>query len=243
MRYCFVIPNYNHVEYIEVLLEKLSAFNFPIIMVNDGSTPTITEQLKQLDHTFELLSVIHHQENQGKGGAVQTGIKQAFALGYDYAIQIDADGQHCLDDIHILLELSKQHPDCVVSGKPVYDESVPKHRYLARYITHFWVMVETLSLQLEDTMCGFRVYPLKPCHQLFKQVSLGKRMDFDIEILVRLFWRGVETKFIPTKVIYPPDGISHFKALNDNLRISWLHTRLCFGMLMRLPILIFRKCR
>lgn len=210
-------------------------------MVNDASNEEVTTKLITLDENYDSLTLIHHEENQGKGGAVQTGLLYAGNNGFEYAIQIDADGQHSLEDIERLLSLSKQFPNDVISGKPVYDESVPKHRYWARYITHFWVVVETLSMQLKDTMCGYRVYPLKSTVKLVNEVKLGKRMDFDIEILVRLFWRGVKTQFFDTKVIYPESGISHFRALEDNLRISWMHTRLCFGMLLRSPVLIMRK--
>lgn len=241
MRYCFIIPNYNHTQYIEMLVNALALYEFPIVMVNDASDRDVREKLIAVEAETDQLTVIHHAINQGKGGAVQTGLNYAHQQGYDYAIQVDADGQHCLDDLDALLSLSQQYPKDVISGKPVYDESVPKHRYWARYITHFWVMVETLSTQLKDTMCGYRIYPVKPCVELLEQVSVGKRMDFDIEILVRLFWRGTNTTFLDTKVIYPESGVSHFRAVEDNIRISWMHTKLCFGMLIRLPVLLMRK--
>ena len=65
-------------------------------------------------------------------------------------------------------------------------------------------------------------------------------MDFDIEILVRLYWEGCDIDFVETRVIYPENGISHFDALWDNVKISWMHTRLFFGMLPRAPKLIAR---
>jgi len=241
LKYCFVIPNYNHADYIAKLMDALEGFGFPIIMVNDASDAHIKAQLMALTKQHPLLTLLHHEVNQGKGGAVQTGLLFAHEKGFEHAIQIDADGQHCLDDIHTLLTLSQTHPADVISGKPVYDDSVPKHRYWARYITHFWVVLETLSFKLKDTMCGYRVYPLAPTVALINQVKLGKRMDFDIEVLVRLFWRGTTTQFFDTKVIYPELGISHFKAFEDNVRISWMHTRLCIGMLIRLPTLLVRK--
>ena len=129
----------------------------------------------------------------------------------------------------------------MISGCPIYDSSVPKHRYLSRYITHFWVWVETLSFDIVDSMCGFRVYPLSAVEDLMSKQTLGKRMDFDIEILVRLYWQGVKVTFLPTQVIYSENGVSHFRALHDNVGISWLHTRLFFGMLLRSPKLLWRK--
>jgi len=103
------------------------------------------------------------------------------------------------------------------------------------------VWIETLSLQLKDSMCGFRVYPVAPTLRLVNSVPLGKRMDFDTEVMVRLYWQGNTSYFLPTRVTYPENGVSHFDALHDNLRISWMHTRLFFGMLPRIPSLLFRR--
>ncbi len=241
MSYCFVIPNYNHTVLLDQLIATLAQFNLPIIMVNDASHRQATQIFRDLAAKHHCLSVIEHTVNQGKGGAVQTGLNAAFEQGYSHVLQVDADGQHNLDDVEKLIAESKLHPEALISGKPIYDESIPKHRYLARNITHFWVWIETLSFKIKDTMCGFRVYPLASTIKLIQQTKLGKRMDFDIEVMVRLSWKNVELRFIDTKVDYPEHGISHFRALEDNILISWLHTRLFFGMLPRIPTLLFRK--
>ena len=129
----------------------------------------------------------------------------------------------------------------VVTGQPVFDTSVPKARLYGRYATHVWVWINTLSFDIRDAMCGFRVYPLAPTLRLFDDVAIGRRMDFDVEVLVRLYWRGLRVVNLPTRVTYPADGVSHFDVLRDNLRISWMHTRLFFGMLPRAPMLLWRK--
>jgi glycosyltransferase involved in cell wall biosynthesis len=241
--YCIVIPNYNHTILLDELIAKLMQFNLPIIMVNDGSSVDATQFFRDLSKKHPNLSVIEHQNNQGKGGAVQTGLRTAFEQGFSHALQVDADGQHDLGDVNKLITESKNFPEALISGKPIYDESIPKHRYYARNITHFWVWVETLSFQIKDTMCGYRVYPLASTVQLLQQKKLGKRMDFDIEVMVKLFWKNIDLRFIDTAVDYPEHGVSHFRALEDNILISWMHTRLFFGMLPRIPQLIFRKFR
>ena len=187
------------------------------------------------------MSLIRHSCNQGKGAAVMTGLRIAFKQGFTHALQIDADGQHDHSDIPNFIECSREYPKKIVSGQPIYDNSVPKSRLYGRYISHFWVWIETLSFSIKDSMCGFRVYPLDPIMSLLKDTTLCQRMDFDTEILVRLYWRGISTHFIKTRVVYPLDGISHFNNLMDNWRITKLHTRLFFGMLKRLPCLIKRK--
>ncbi|MBU2979660.1 glycosyltransferase family 2 protein [Alteromonas sp. C1M14] len=240
-KYCIIIPNYNHHQQIHEVVRTLAPFNLPIFMVNDASSDKTRDVLEALEQDTPLLTLVHHQTNQGKGGAVQTGLNTAYAQGFTHALQIDADGQHNLADIAPMLALSQNNPKAVISGAPVFDDSIPKHRFISRYITHFWVTIETLSFALKDTMCGFRVYPLAPYDSLQRRVPLGKRMDFDIEILVRLYWQNTPVIFRPTKVTYPEDGASHFKLFKDNLLISWMHTRLFFGMLRRIPSLLGRK--
>ncbi|RLV60526.1 glycosyltransferase family 2 protein [Parashewanella curva] len=235
MRTAIVIPNYNHKDAISETLEKLTDFGLSCYLINDGSDLETTVLLESLETKYSWVTLIHHSNNQGKGGAVITGLKAAFEDGYSHAIQIDADGQHNLNDIPKMLSMAAQYPDSVISGLPEYDESIPKGRLYGRYITHFWVWVETLSFEIKDSMCGFRVYPLCATVGLIESESLGKRMDFDIEILVKLHWRGTRVKHVPTAVIYPENGVSHFQGLHDNLRISKLHTKLFFGMLARIP--------
>lgn len=238
---CAVIPSYNHSAKLAVITESLLAKGLPVIIVDDASSKEHKNKLKQISNSHTDIELVRHDENQGKGGAVITGLLKAQQMGFSHALQVDADGQHDLADINALLEMSKTFPQALVSGQPIYDDSIPKGRLWGRSITHFWVHIETLSLQVKDTMCGFRVYPLAASCQLIQQVTLGKRMDFDIEIMVRLFWRHVPVKFVKTKVDYPEDGQSHFRALHDNVLISWLHTRLVFGMLVRSPMLIAQR--
>ncbi len=238
---CAIIPSYNHSAKLAPITAALLAKNIAVIIVDDASTVEHSTVLAEISDGDDNIHLISHQINQGKGGAVITALMAAQRLGFSHALQVDADGQHDLNDIDALLELSLQYPLALISGKPVYDDSIPKSRLWGRSITHFWVHIETLSLQVKDTMCGFRVYPLATSCQLINQVSLGKRMDFDIDIMVRLFWRNVDIKFIPTKVDYPEDGQSHFRALHDNVLISWLHTRLVIGMLVRLPYLVMSR--
>ncbi|WP_416306503.1 glycosyltransferase family 2 protein [Neptunicella sp. SCSIO 80796] len=240
MNCCAVVPTYNHHQQLSAVCQQLIAFNLAVILIDDGSNDETAQVIDELARTADI-SLIRHNHNLGKGAAVINGFKMALQSGFTHALQVDADGQHNLADIPALLDLAKRHPDKIVSGLPVYDDSIPIGRKYGRYITHFWVWIETLSLSVKDTMCGFRIYPLKPCIALTEQYNIGARMDFDIEIMVRLYWRGVESIFLPTRVIYPQQGLSHFQPLQDNLRISWLHTRLFFGMLMRLPILLSRK--
>ncbi|WP_299019764.1 glycosyltransferase [uncultured Photobacterium sp.] len=237
---CFLIPCYNHGRTVPAVIDSLLSFQYPIIIVDDGSDcdtkAILAEQAKRENVTLVTLS-----ENQGKGSAVMAGIYEAFRQSFTHAIQIDADGQHDLDALPKLIDESSSHLTSLVSGQPVYDDSVPKARLYGRYATHIWVWIETLSFAIKDSMCGFRSYPIGRTIKVLERNKIGRRMDFDTEILVRMYWDGCDIRFVDTKVIYPEGGISHFDALWDNIKISAMHTRLFFGMLPRIPALLKRE--
>jgi glycosyltransferase involved in cell wall biosynthesis len=236
---CILIPCYNHGGTMDATLRRASSHGLPIVVVDDGSEPQCQAILQGLAEQYaEQVSLLRLPQNGGKGAAVCRGLRYAAEQGYSHAIQVDADGQHSIEDISVILDISKAAPEAVVSGVPIYDQSVPMGRLLGRYITHFWVWVHTLSFKIADSMCGFRVYPLAATEQLLDSRDISLRMDFDIEIIVRLFWQGCPIINFPTRVTYPEEGVSHFEMLADNLRISRVHTRLFFGMLLRLPWLL-----
>ncbi|MEF1255081.1 glycosyltransferase family 2 protein [Vibrio sp. M260112] len=239
---CFVIPCYNHGSTIAAVVSSLKPFDLPFIIVDDGSNANTKQALIDFAEQ-DNVTLVTLAQNQGKGGAVMAGIRHAHQLNFSHAIQIDADGQHDIDALPALISCSQHNPDCLVSGQPIYDDSVPKARLYGRYATHVWVWIETLSLTIKDSMCGFRAYPVNKTIAVLDKYDIGTRMDFDIEILVRMYWEGVDIEFVETRVIYPEGGISHFDALWDNVKISWMHTRLFFGMLPRAPQLIARKRR
>ncbi|WDF93852.1 glycosyltransferase family 2 protein [Aeromonas dhakensis] len=240
MNPCLLIPCYNHAGPLAAVLARLAEFELPCLLVDDGSEPVAAAALDALAAQHPWVSLLRHPHNQGKGGAVMTGLRRAHELGFSHALQVDADGQHDLTDLPALLAEARQHPAALVSGRPLYDDSVPKGRLYGRYITHVWVWIETLSFAIKDSMCGFRVYPLAPTCALLERVALGRRMDFDTEVMVRLHWAGVPMRFVPTRVIYPVDGRSHFRLFRDNLDISWMHTRLVCRLLWDL---LLRLCR
>ncbi|MFJ3056665.1 glycosyltransferase family 2 protein [Herbaspirillum sp. NPDC087042] len=237
-----VIPVYDHEQAIGAVVEAVLRQGFPCVLVDDGSSASCARVLQDLAaaHT-DRVTMLVHAVNQGKGCAVMTGMRHAAASGYSHALQIDADGQHDCDDIPRFVAASQEAPLAVINGRPIYDESVPKGRLYARYLTHVWVWINTLSLDISDSMCGFRLYPLAPTVQLMRSAHIGRRMDFDTEILVRLYWRGLQVHNLPTRVHYPTDGVSHFRVWLDNVLISRMHARLFAGMLLRAPLLLARR--
>lgn len=235
---CALIPCYNHGKTLAGVVSALINQGLDCLVVDDGSDLDTKQDIDALSKQYPQCQIICLSENKGKGGALTEGFRVAHQLGYSHALQVDADGQHDLNCVNALLKMAEETPHKLISGQPIYDNSVPKSRLYGRYVTHFWVWVETLSFSLKDSMCGFRVYPLIETLGILEAYPVGQRMDFDTEIMVRLYWDGIDSRFLPTKVSYPETGISHFDVVKDNIRISKMHTRLFFGMLLRIPKLL-----
>jgi glycosyltransferase involved in cell wall biosynthesis len=240
---CLLIPVYNHEGPLPSLVARLKPHGLPCILVDDGSDEPCATVMDDLAAREPWLSLVRLARNGGKGSAVKAGLLAARRGGYSHAVQIDADGQHDPGDLPRFLAAAEAHPAAVVTGRPIFDESMPRLRYYARYLTHVWVWINTLSFAIADALCGYRVYPVAACADLVGANRLGDRMDFDVEILVRLHWQGVAVVPVPTRVGYPEDGVSHFRPWADNLLISRMHARLFFGMLKRLPDLLRRRFR
>lgn len=237
-----VIPVYNHEEAIGIMVAGVRRHGIDCLLVDDGSRPSCARVLDALAAADVGVHLERLPENRGKGGAVIAGLRAAATrLGATHALQIDADGQHDAADIPAFLALALENPQAIVCGAPVFDKSVPRGRLYGRYLTHVWVWINTLSFDIRDSMCGFRVYPLSRVLPLIDLEPMGLRMDFDTEVMVHAHWRGIPVVNRETRVTYPLDGVSHFDVVRDNVRISTMHARLFFGMLWRLPRLLWRK--
>jgi glycosyltransferase involved in cell wall biosynthesis len=238
-----VIPVYNHELAVPAVAATLRQHGLPVVLVDDGSAERCRLALEKLSAQSGD-ALVRLPVNRGKGAAVIAGLREAQKRGYTHALQVDADGQHDLTDVPKFLAAAEAEPEAIVCGRPVFDASIPKVRFLSRYITHALVWLQTLSLsQVRDSMCGFRLYPVRTVLEVVDRDGVGTRMDFDVELLVKLVWRGRVLRWIDTRVSYPTDGISHFRMLSDNLRLAGMHVRLVLGMLWRSPLLLWRRMR
>lgn len=236
-----IIPCYNHSDAFELFSPRIAETGIPTIVIDDGSEPDQSAHLEQICKTHGF-KYIYKTPNGGKGSAMNAGFNATKDMGFTHGLQIDADGQHDVADVKKFLDIAKENPLCLIIGNPIYDNSAPRARRIGRKITDFWVAVETLNLHMPDAMCGMRVYPLSDTCAEMKHLRFH-RMGFDIEILVKLYWRGLKIIPVPTRVIYPPNGRSNFKMLRDNLYISLLHTYLCVIMPFGICKRIFRHAK
>lgn len=239
---CVIIPTFNNPLTVRAVVETVREYVPDIVLVDDGSDAPGRQAVAELGE-LGLAHAVHRESNGGKGAAVKTGFEEARRLGFSHALQVDADGQHSLEDIPRFLEQAQERPEALILGQPIFDETQPSGRAIARKISVFWVNFETAGPVIADPQCGFRVYPLEAA---IAARARGNRMEFDLEIPVRMVWAGTPVVNLPTRVRYLTEeegGISHFQLVRDNLRISWLHTRLCTTVVWRWLTRPFRRRR
>lgn len=239
-----LIPSYNTGETVYRTVREARQQWEPVWVVVDGSSDGTDQGLREMATSDPGLKVFVLPHNQGKGSAILHGLHAAAEAGFTHALAMDADGQHPAGMIPQFMALSQQNPDAVVLGRPVFDASAPALRVRGRKISNWWTNLETLWQGVGDSLFGFRVYPVKPLQEVMKNSPWMRRFDFDTEAVVRLCWRGIRPLNLdsPVKYLRPEEGgVSHFNYLRDNILLTWMHTRLFFGFLIRLPLLLWRR--
>lgn len=221
LRICVVIPVFdNPGTAANVVARALAAAPFPVLVVDDGSARPVSELLPE----HARLTVLRLAENQGKGMALRAALAWCLARGFTHLISLDGDGQHYAEDIPALAAEALAHPWNLVIGERRMDSTAPGISHFGKHFSNFWVRYQSDGI-VRDSQSGFRAYPL-----FFLQTMrfLTRRYDFEIEVLVRLLWRGVEVSHVPVRVLYQPAGerVSHFRKFRDNARISLLNTLL-----------------
>jgi glycosyltransferase involved in cell wall biosynthesis len=241
-----LIPSYNPGPAVVATVTAARAAWAPVWVVVDGSTDGSIALLNDLAARDPQLRVLVLPENRGKGAAVLDGLEAARALGYTHALTMDSDGQHPAELIGDFMAASLQRPDAMVLGRPVVDASAPLLRVRGRRISNAWTDLETLGAGIDDSLFGFRVYPIEPLIAVMRGQPWMRRFDFDTEAVVRLAWRGVKpvNRDAPVKYLSAEEGgVSHFRYGRDNALLTWMHTRLMIGFVLRLPVLVWRRLR
>ncbi len=233
-----LIPSYNSGPLLESTVRRVLAFWRPVVVVVDGSNDHSEGPVVELARSEAGLQVIRLPANTGKGGAVLAGLERAADLGWTHAAVIDADGQHQAADLPRFMEVSSRHPEAMILGTPVFGDDAPAVRVHGRILGNWWTNLETWWGGIGDSLFGFRVYPVAPALEVLRGMRGGRGFDFDTQIAVRLYWRGIPPVNLPTPVHYHPagaGGVSHFRYLRDNLLLVSVHARLVLRSLTLLP--------
>lgn len=239
-----LIPSYNPGAKVDETVRRARAQWTPVWVVVDGSTDGSAARLTAMAQNDPGLRVIVLPQNQGKGAAVLAGLNEATRLGFTHVLTMDSDGQHPAESIGAFMAASMAQPECMVLGRPKFDESAPRVRVLGRQVSNFWAHLETLWAGIGDSLYGFRVYPIAPLRALMSRQPWMRRFDFDPEAAVRLSWHGVKPVNIDAPVRYfdrAEGGVSHFHYGRDNALLTWMHLRLVLEFVLRLPVLVARR--
>ncbi len=242
LKCCVLIPTFNNENTLAHVLDEVLTYTKDVVVVNDGSTDATSKLLKK----YENLEIVTLSENRGKGNALKTGFKKAESLGYEYAISMDSDGQHYANDLPVFLDAleGKSAGDkelLVIGARKMDAPGIPEKSTVGNRFSSFWFWVET-GIELSDTQCGYRLYPLKIVNSLNLYTS---KFELEIEVIVKAAWQGVEVKNLPVKVLYDPqERVTHFRPFQDVARITLLNIWFVgVAFFYIVPRNIFRKFR
>ena len=234
--WCVIIPTYNNADTICRIIADVRKYTPHIIVVNDGCTDGTSSLL-----AGQEVTLVEYSRNRGKGHALMAGFRKARALGFDYAITIDADGQHFASDIPAFVDAVRQHPGSMIVGsRNLAEKNMPAANTFANKFSNFWFKLQT-GINLPDTQTGYRLYPLR---KMGRMRWLTSRYEAELEMLVYAAWQGIPLVPIGVKVYYPPAGqrVSHFRPVYDFVRISLLNAVLCFlAVVYGYPLKLIRK--
>jgi glycosyltransferase involved in cell wall biosynthesis len=222
IRIAVIIPAYNNEMTVVDVVEATRCFIPDIIVVNDGSTDSTGLSLSSIAN-IECISI---PSNKGKGNALRQGFAKALARGFTHAITIDADGQHVADDIPLFISKIMEEPEALWIGNrsiPYGDQKQPSRSRFGARFGSFWYKFHT-DLQINDTQCGFRAYPLKSIIDLNCK---AERYAYEIDVLIKAAWNRIPVREIPIHLFYLPQdqAVSHFRPVLDFLRISVVNSK------------------
>lgn len=223
-RLAAVIPVYNHADTLPAVAGEATRHVPLVVVVDDGSTPPVALTGSAATAAAGEVRILRHPQNLGKGAALLTAFDALAAEGFEWAVTLDADGQHSPSELSRFVEAVRRQPDPALwIGVRSFGPGVPRSSRFGRVFSNFWVRLET-GLNLRDTQSGFRAYPL--CLLEALRACGCRRYDFEIESLVRLARGRVPIREREVSVRYLETRVSHFGRFRDNLRLSLLHARL-----------------
>ncbi|MFC1855511.1 DUF2062 domain-containing protein [Thermodesulfobacteriota bacterium] len=220
---CVIVPTYNNDTTLKFVLDGILKYTDRIVIIDDGST----DGTKGVLSGYDKLDILTQEANFGKGAALRRAFLYAKEKGYRYAITIDSDGQHLTDDLPAFLDKLDDAPDSVIVGARNMGQSgIPKKSSFGHKFSNFWFKFET-GVSLPDTQSGYRLYPLE---LIADKNYVTNKFEFEIEVIVRAAWNGVNVTSVPVGVIYKEESerVSHFRPFQDFSRVSVLNTILVF---------------
>lgn len=207
-----VIAAFNEVAAIAPVIADVRRREYPVAVVDDGSTDGTANIAEQAG-----AAVIRHPVNLGQGAALQTGIEFAIAQGADFIVTFDADGQHRADDIAPLLEALIANDADFALGSRFLGSSIdlpPARRALLKAATLFTRL--TTGLRVTDTHNGLRAMTRRGANRIALRQN---RMAHASELLEQIARSGLRYVEVPVTIEYSAYSLAKGQKLSDSLSI------------------------
>ncbi|WP_258239231.1 glycosyltransferase family 2 protein [Arcobacter sp. CECT 8989] len=214
-----VVPTFNNPKTISNVIKDILNHNYKVIVVDDGSDIEVSSLIEK----NEDVTVLRHEQNQGKGQAILTGAKKAKELGYEYFVSMDGDGQHLASEIAKLKACINSKNQIVMGARNFEIDNVPQKSKIGRAFHNFWIRLNS-GYHINDSLTGFRLYPVSILDLNIKT----RRFNFEVEVLVKHYWKhkNITDTIIECYYPTPEERVSHFDNYNDTINITLLHLKL-----------------
>ena len=159
---CIIIPAYNEGKVIGSVLDELpkeitvgnAKISITVAVINDGSTDDTIKVVNARPHVV----LINHIMNSGAGGATRTGLRYARENGFDYALTMDADGQHATDDVvKVAKEIMKGESDFIIGSRLIDTTGMPLHRVVGNRGLNIISFI-LFGIKVTDVQSGLRAF-------------------------------------------------------------------------------------
>lgn len=212
-----IIPAYKPDETIISITDKLWTYGCKIVVVDDGSGAEYGGLFEKIG---DICTVLHHEENKGKGAAIKTALTyiQKEMRDCDVVGVMDCDGQHLPEDMMRLLACARENPKTVVLGSRSVGKEMPLKSRLGNKITRE-VFYLASGVHVSDTQTGLRAFTANIISSLL--AVKGDRYEYETNVLLVLARIGLPFEEIPIRTIYRDveNSTSHFRAVRDSVRI------------------------
>ena len=220
--FAVIVAVFNEEKTIKKVIDELKCYNYPYIVVNDGST----------DNTSKILVENHIKHinifpNQGKGHAILEGADYLIRKGFDWVIIVDSDGQTPIKDIDKLLKLRKSHPKArIIIGNRLNNHlNMPIFRLCANK-SMSWVVSLLAGQKIPDSQCGLKIIN----REVFLNLDFKcDGFDFESEILIKVGRKGYKIISGDIDCIYFKDRKSKMHPIKDAFRFVRLIIKILFN--------------
>ena len=178
--YIALIPAYQPTAFLTELAQRLSSAGFSVVLVDDGSGKAYQALF---DQCTQYAAVLHHAENLGKGRALKTGL--AYILEHcgaqEVVVTVDADGQHCIDDVIAVCRAAEKYPGAMILGSRTLKGNVPLRSRFGNAVTRMVYRLST-GLDVHDTQTGLRAFRVSMAPALLS--IPGERYEYEMNVLL-----------------------------------------------------------